>query len=253
MLIPEYLCKIYNIDIEFNDSIEKRYYVNVTLKKEQKKIGLIKRKYLFDPVVLDKIRRKGIGKPVHEAFDIITRELAKAYPGQIRTRHDWIFNNAGGAMGQLNLLHGSLSEYLIFFGTCIGTEGHSGRYASEVFDFMIQGEMVCEYEGRFEPEVHTIHTPPAYLGTKVIKHYSIKKGAWMLEYCRGSVPRMFPFGTADSVFSTLDIRTVARLIRQYAILTIHSLLRGKDLALLLRMIVFLAVLAIGVWQIITYL
>jgi hypothetical protein len=38
---------------------------------------------------------------------------------------------------------------------------------------MIQGEMHCEYEGRFEPEVHTIHTPAAYLGSKVIKHYRI--------------------------------------------------------------------------------
>jgi C-8 sterol isomerase len=227
--------------------------VNVALKKEQKKIGLIKRTYLFDPVVLDEIRRKGIGKPIPEAFSVITEELARVYPGHICTKHNWMFNNAGGAMGQLNLLHGSLSEYLIFFGTCIGTEGHSGRYASDVFDFMIQGEMLCEYEGRFEPEAHTIHTPPAYLGSKVIKHYSIKKDAWMLEYCRGSVPRMFPFGIADSLFSTLDIRTVARLIRQYAFLTIRALMRGKDLALLMRMVLFLAAIGIVVWQIIAYL
>jgi hypothetical protein len=227
--------------------------MNVPLKKEQKKIGLIKRRYLFDPEVLDEIRRKGIGKPLPEAFAIIIEELAKAYPGYICTTQNWMFNNAGGAMGQLNLLHGSLSEYLILFGTGIGTEGHSGRYASDVFDFMIQGEMHCEYEGQFEPEVHTVHTPPAYLGSKVIKHYCVKNNAWMLEYCRGSVPRMFPFGTADSLFSTLDIRTVARLTRQYAILTIRALLRGKDLALLMRMIVLLALIGACAWQIIAYL
>ncbi len=226
--------------------------MNVRLKQEQKKIGLIKRRYLFDPVVLDEIRRKGAGKPLPEAFDIITSELAKAYPGHICTTRNWIFNNAGGAMGQLNLLHASLSEYLIFFGTCIGTEGHSGRYASDVFDFMIQGEMHCEYEGRFEPEVHTIHTPAAYLGSKVIKHYCIKSNAWMLEYGRGSVPRMFPFGTFDSLFSTLDFRTVARLIRQYAILTIRALLRGKDLALFMRMMIFLASIGLCAWLIIAY-
>lgn len=226
--------------------------MNVPLKQEQKKIGLIKRRYLFDPHVLDEIRRKGAGKPLPEAFDIITKELARAYPGHICTTRNWIFNNAGGAMGQLNLLHASLSEYLIFFGTSIGTEGHSGRYASDVFDFMIQGEMHCEYEGRFEPEVHTIHTPVAYLGSKVIKHYCIKNNAWMLEYGRGSVPRMFPFGTFDSLFSTLDFRTVARLIRQYAVLTIRALLRGKDLALLVRMMIFLASIGACAWLVIAY-
>jgi len=226
--------------------------MNIAVKQGRKKIGLIKRKYLFDPAVLNEIRRKGIGKPLPEALAVITEELARAYPGHICTRQNWIFNNAGGAMGQLSLLHGSLSEYLIFFGTCIGTEGHSGRYASDVYDFMIQGEMLCEYEGCFESEVHTVHTPPAYLGSKVIKHYCIKKDAWMLEYCRGSVPRMFPFGTADSLFSTLDIRTVARLIHQYTVLTIRSLIRGKDLALLMRMILFLAVIGICSWQIIAY-
>jgi hypothetical protein len=227
--------------------------MNVPLKQKQKKIGLIQRSYLFDPAVLDGIRRMGIGKPLHEAFDIITGELAKAYPGHICTTRDWMFNNAGGAMGQLNLLHASLSEYLIFFGTCIGTEGHSGRYASDVYDFMIQGEMECEYEGRHEPEVHTVDTPPAYLGSKVIKHYCIKKDAWMLEYCRGSVPRMFPFGTADSLFSTLDIRTVSRLIRRYAGLTIRSLARGKDLALLARMVILLAAIGAGAWLLVSYL
>jgi hypothetical protein len=221
--------------------------MNVPLKKDQKKIGLIRRRYLFDPSVLDEIRRRGIGRPLPEAFDIITAELAKAYPGHINTTRNWIFNNAGGAMGQLTLLHASLSEYLIYFGTCIGTEGHSGRYASEVYDFMIQGEMLCEYEGRFEPEMHTIHTPPAYLGSKIIKHYCIKSNAWMLEYCRGSIPRMFPFGNADSIFSTLDFRTMARLIRQYAILTIRALLRGKDAALLARMIIFLAAIGACAW------
>lgn len=226
--------------------------MNVPLKHDQKKIGLVKRRYLFDPSVLDNIRRKGIGKPLSVAFDIITAELAKAYPGHICMTRNWIFNNAGGAMGQLNLLHASLSEYLIFFGTCIGTEGHSGRYASEVYDFMIKGEMLCEYEGQFEPEVHTVHTPPAYLGSKVIKHYRVKDDAWMLEYCRGSIPRMFPFGNADSIFSTLDIRTMARLIRQYAILTIRSLLRGKDVALLARMIVFLATIGACLWLVAAY-
>jgi hypothetical protein len=74
----------------------------------------------------------------------------------------------------------------------------------------------------------------------------------MLEYGRGSVPRMFTFGTFDSLFSTLDFRTVARLVRQYAILTMQAMLRGMDRALLLRMMIFFASVGVCAWLIITY-
>ncbi len=208
------------------------------------------KKFLFDPRTLDEIRRKAIGKPVAEAFDFIIEELNRAYPGHIWKKQNWIFNNAGGAMGQLTLLHASIREYIIFFGTCIGTEGHSGRYASDVFDFMIKGEMVCEYEGIFEPEVHVPEGPPAFLASKIIKHYRIKDEAWMLEYSRGNIIKMFPFGTTDSFMSTLDFRTIGRLCIQYGKMTTWGLLtKGKDLTAILKFLVAVGVL----WSLFVYL
>ena len=210
-----------------------------------------KKKYLFDPRVLNDIRSRCVGKPLEEAFALIISELERHYPGHICTKPAWLFNNAGGAMGQLALLHASLREYIIIFGTCIGTEGHSGRYSSEVYDYVIRGEMICEYEGMFTREVFTPDTPvPAYLGRKVIKHYRIPEEAWMIEYCRGNIPKMFPFGTIDSFFSTLDVRTVARLVIAYASLTLKGLFtKGKDVTALIKLLVYAGMLVTAVWAI----
>lgn len=186
---------------------------------------------LFDPRKLYEIAQFGAGLPAEAAFATLIDALDRAYPGRICTQQDWIFNVAGGAMGQLTFLHGSLREYIILFGSCNGVEGHSGRYGSEVFDFVFRGEMHCEYEGRFELEVHRPGSI-AYLGSNVVKHYQVKQEAWMLEYARGNIPAMVPFGLAGSVFSTLDFTTVRRTLRNYGRLTVRELLTyRKDLDL----------------------
>ena len=45
--------------------------------------------------------------------------LAKEYPGYINTEQEWFFNNAGGAMGSMTVLHASMSEYVIIFGSAV--------------------------------------------------------------------------------------------------------------------------------------
>ena len=49
----------------------------------------------------------------------------------------------------------------------------------------------------------------------------------MLEYARGPIPTMLPFGLADTVFSTLDRRTVGKTVWQYGKLVVGNLLQGK--------------------------
>jgi len=181
---------------------------------------------IFDPEVLHEIAKKGVGVPEDEMFDVVTKELVEAYPEHVHPTGRWIFNNAGGAMGALMLLHASLSEYLIFFGSPIGTEGHSGRYVTEVYDFMMSGEMWCFHEGEFS---RTVYKPgdAAYLGRNKTKGYRLPESGWMLEYARGPILTMLPFGFLDVFSSTLDFRAWLRTLGDYGKLVTGSLMRGK--------------------------
>lgn len=182
---------------------------------------------IFDPERLHGMARDALGLPLDGAFDTITAALAAAYPGHVYTGpRRWIFNNAGGAMGQIAILHASLTEYVLFFGTPIGTAGHSGRYGCEVWDFMLAGEMWCHVEGETTRRVYR-PGDAAYLGRGIAKGYRVPGEAWMFEYGRGPIPTMLPFGLADAALSTLDVRSVVRTVWQYSRMTTRELLRGK--------------------------
>jgi len=184
--------------------------------------------YIFDPNALHAATRAVLDLGTPQAmFSALAEELAMCYPGHVRYDNTWLFNNAGGAMGVLSLLHGSLSEYALFFGTPIGTEGHSGRYLTEVYDFMLDGEMWCYTAGETERKVYT-PGDCAYLGKSQAKGYRIPDHAWMLEYARGPIPLMLPFGFSDSVFSTLDYGVIVRTMWRYGKLAARELLlNGK--------------------------
>lgn len=183
--------------------------------------------YIFDPDELHKVAKSVIGKGTkEEMFRMVGEQLKALYPQHINLDNPWIFNNAGGAMGQMKLLHCSITEYILIFGTPIGTEGHSGRYATEVYDFMIDGEMWCYHAGEFD---RVVFKPgdAAYLGADKAKGYAVPDHAWMLEYSRGPIPSMVPFGLADTLFSTLDRETVGRTLWQYGKMVVSNLAQGK--------------------------
>lgn len=179
----------------------------------------------FDPTDLHEIARLGVGLPDDEMFERVTIALEERYPGDIHRDSPWIFNNAGGAMGVLKLLHASFGEYLIFFGSPIGTEGHSGRYRAEVHDFMMKGEMWCYTDRDLERRIFR-PGDAAYLGAGAAKGYRIPDHAFMLEYARGPILEMFPFGLGDSLTSTLDHRTIGRTIFTYGKMVTRSLIRS---------------------------
>src|SRR5262245_30725349 len=86
---------------------------------------------VFDPHELHQLARDCIGGPIESVFENLHARLLERYPGHIDPNPPWMFNNAGGAMGAMCLLHGSITEYLIVFGSPIGTEGHTGRFSCD--------------------------------------------------------------------------------------------------------------------------
>ena len=57
--------------------------------------------------------------------------------------------------------------------------------------------------------------------------YRMPDRCYALEYARGRIPTMLPFGLADSFTSTLDPFPVAKTMRIYARAVVGELLRGK--------------------------
>lgn len=183
-------------------------------------------RYAFDPEVLHQVARTAVGKPHDAMVQTVVDGLTEEY-GELIQPQDWIFNCAGGAVGVMKLLHASLSEYILIFGSAIGTEGFSGRYRVGIHDFMLSGEMWTYTDDRIDTRVVSRPGDAAYLSPERVKGYRLPEGGWMLEYGRGPIPTVLGFGLADAIFSMVDPKMVWDTVTTYGKLTIKNLLRGK--------------------------
>jgi hypothetical protein len=159
--------------------------------------------YLFDPEVLSEVVRMHLGLPVEQQFAGVSQTLRSIYGDHVSPGQRWLWSNAGGIMCTISPLHVSPNEYLLFCGTAIGSEGHSGRHRADMYELVLSGELWTYEAGSLDRKVHRPGdlvklTRGSANGSK------LRPGLWMLEYARGNVASLFPFALADTLFSTLD-------------------------------------------------
>ncbi|KAH7886900.1 ERG2/sigma1 receptor-like protein [Phlebopus sp. FC_14] len=191
--------------------------------------------YVLDPAFLHELARDAIATSPDDPKGMITHiltNLTSTYPQisptiSLNTNSDeWVFNNAGGAMGAMYIIHASITEYLIIFGTPLGTEGHTGLHTADDFFHILVGEQWAFKPGALEMERYQpgdVH----FLPRGTAKQYKMHEGCFALEYARGWIPLMLPFGLADTFTSTLDIPTLYHTVRITAREMGKNLLIGK--------------------------
>lgn len=184
---------------------------------------------MFEPEELREICKPAEGLEFGPMVSTIVSGLRDRYGDYIHPiqPHEFIWNLTGGMTGVMGLLHGSLGEYLLLYGTPLGSDGFSGRYRLDIWDFMLAGEMWTYHED--QPGTRVVSRVGDYtlLRKGRVKGCKFAPDTWMLEYGRGPVPTCLPVGLGDSVFSAFDGTNVLQTVKAYGKQTIKNMIRGK--------------------------
>ena len=152
-----------------------------------------------------------VDTPLEQRFDRITQTLHDVYGDHVHRGQDWIWSNAGGIMCSMQVLHVTPWEYLIFCGTAIGSEGHSGRHRSDLWDIVVHGELQTFTPDQWRPITH-LPGDSSHLPRGSTNASALGPECWLMEYARGNVPSMFPFALGDTIFSTQDVTDLRNLM-----------------------------------------
>ncbi|KAH9884229.1 ERG2/sigma1 receptor-like protein [Xylariomycetidae sp. FL2044] len=185
--------------------------------------------YLFDVDHIHELVKSSIathGNNTRAVADQIISELHQKHPNHVNLKQEWFFSPHGSALGSMFIIHASITEYLIIFGSATGTAGFTGRHTADDYFYMLRGEEWAYPTGVYEREIY----PPGsvhHLPRGTVKGYKLTEEAFALEYARGWIPPMMFFGFADTFTSTLDIPTIWSTTVLTAREMIGNLLLGK--------------------------
>ncbi|KAL4243340.1 C-8 sterol isomerase [Abortiporus biennis] len=191
--------------------------------------------YVFDPESLHTLAKDAIAaspspNDTYAIINYIVSHLQEEYPSSLVSLNtntsEWTFSNSGGAMGAFYVIHASITEYLMIFGTPLGTEGHTGIHTADDYFNVLVGEQWAFSPPNLEKEVYgpgDVH----FLPRGQMKQYKMHEGCFAMEYARGWIPLMMPFGLLDIFSSTLDYKSLFDMLRISAREIVRNLLLFK--------------------------
>ncbi|KAF8470850.1 ERG2/sigma1 receptor-like protein [Kalaharituber pfeilii] len=191
------------------------------------------KQYIFEPKKLQELCQQSLelygGENTNHT--LLFQDLVHRLQGEYGKKHvqdlkndEWVFNNAGGAMGSMVILHASISEYLIIFGTPVGTEGHTGIHMADDYFIILSGAQHSVLPWQTEPTIYR----PGFMNHMKRgdgNQYALK--GYALELAQGWIPSMLPFGFLDTFTSTLDVGNLWRTVYFTGRHMIGQLLIGK--------------------------
>ena len=172
----------------------------------------------FDPAVIDGIARRHLTNPMPEMVEAIGRDLKAAYPDLVDTSLPLVFNTAGGIMYQLKIFAMTPREYIMICGSSIGSSGFSGRHPAAFWDTVLSGQASYMHQDRWEPVSYKTGDR-IFVDRWQAAAIDFPDHCWMLEYARGQLVWLLPFGAVNVFTNTLDFASLWRLLRVYGALT----------------------------------
>jgi ERG2 and Sigma1 receptor like protein len=103
---------------------------------------------------------------------------------------------------------------------------NSGRFLADDYFTILHGEQWAFHAGSVEKEI--FRPGDMHLMSRgIAKQYRMPDECWALEYARGNIVSMLPFGLGDTMSSTMDFVTLYQTLRVAGAGVLVNLAKGK--------------------------